>query len=42
MNENKETGNEHFKTATKADDESRNTEYDEAIKYYKAALDLAK
>lgn len=42
MNDNKETGNEHFKMATKAGEDSRTTEYDEAINYYKAALDLAK
>lgn len=42
MNENKEAGNEHFKEAAKADEGKRAEKYDEAISYYKTALDLAK
>ena len=37
MNENKETGNTHFKAAT-----SDKKKFEEAINYYKTALNLAK
>ena len=42
MNENKEAGNEHFKEAAKASEDQRKDKYNEAITYYKTALDLAK
>lgn len=42
MNENKEAGNELFKIAAKASESTRADKYNEAITYYKTALDLAK
>ena len=42
MNENKEAGNELFKVAASASEATRADKYNEAIAYYKTALDLAK